>query len=194
MFRGPLPGERVAHHQFVRWISAVIALGAGVLVMPPAGSTVTPDQIVAMSRSGVSDEVILAVIDRDRPVFVLPPEQIVALKNQGLSDGVILAMLRSGRDEPTAGARAAAPAPLETAPEVLIVGHGPDVPNTTYLDRLYSNPTYWLPFVPQVVVPVQARPAPMHRPNPNDTRITAPHVAPLPPMRIDSRRPTPGAR
>ncbi len=138
----------------MRSVAAVLAFAA-LVVGPTAASAVTPDQIVAMSKAGVSDAVIVAVIDRDQTIFELAPDQLVALKSQGLSDTVLLAMLKSGRAAGDAAARADEDAnaarilaALPTAPEVLIVGHGPDLPNTSYLDRLYWNPTYVIPFIP----------------------------------------------
>jgi hypothetical protein len=107
---------------------------------PAAASAVTLDQIVALSKAGISEPIILAMIERDKTVFTIDPDQLVALKRDGVSETVILAMLKSGREEGEAAANAAAA--LNTAaimntlspyPEVVIVGHGPDVPNT------YSN-------------------------------------------------------
>jgi hypothetical protein len=93
-------------------------------------SAVSLDEIVRLSQAGVSDEVLLALIDRDKPVFAIEPEQLVALKRAGVSQLVILAMLKSGRQLP-----AAPPASSEAlkmvAPDVTIVGHGPDVPNVS---------------------------------------------------------------
>jgi hypothetical protein len=93
-----------------------------------------------LSNAGISEPIILAMIERDKTVFTIDPDQLVALKRDGVSETVILAMLKSGREEGEAAASAAAA--LNTAaimntlspyPEVVIVGHGPDVPNT------YSN-------------------------------------------------------
>src|SRR5437667_2735929 len=63
---------------------------------PAAASAVTVDQIVALSKAGVTDTVILALIDRDRTIFPIEPEQLVALKREGVSEAVIIAMLKSG--------------------------------------------------------------------------------------------------
>src|SRR4051812_42436345 len=124
----------------------------GILSARPAAA-ITVDQVVALSKAGVTDTVILALIDRDRTVFAIEPEQIIALQRDGLSEAVILAMLKSGREEGDQAARAdaasnaaAISAALAPAPELVIVGHGPDRPNTPVHD-FYSSPPapFYLP-------------------------------------------------
>jgi hypothetical protein len=117
------------------------------LLIPRAVSAVTIDQVVALAKSGVTDVVILALIDRDRTVFAVEPEQLVTLKRDGLSDTVILAMLKSGRQEGEQAARAdsaynsaAIVSALTTEPQTVMVGHGPDRPNTPHIDGFYSGP------------------------------------------------------
>ena len=86
----------------------------------------TVDEIVALSKAGVSESVILALIDRDKTIFSLPAERIVALQKDGVSDAIVIAMLRSGREEPPVVAE---PPPLppaqESEPDV-VVDAGPD--------------------------------------------------------------------
>ena len=67
---------------------------AAALLTPRAASAITVDQIVTLVKSGVTDVVILALIDRDRTVFAIAPEQIVSLQRDGISEQVLLAMLR----------------------------------------------------------------------------------------------------
>jgi hypothetical protein len=117
------------------------------VLAPRAASAITVDQVVALAKSGVTDTVILALIDRDRTVFAIEPEQIVSLQRDGLSERVILAMLKSGRDEGEQAARADSAnnsawiaAGLATEPESISVGHGPDRPNTPHIDGFYSGP------------------------------------------------------
>ena len=102
-------------------------------------SAVTRDEIVRLSRSGVSDDVILALVDRDKTIFSIAPEDLVTLKSEGVSEAVVLAMLKSGREEGEAAfaqqaARAAADreAAAWLAPNVVVIGHGPNRPNTGY--------------------------------------------------------------
>src|SRR5580765_3157099 len=109
----------------LRKLLVIGALGIGALI-PSTASAITVDQVVALAKSGVTDTVILAIIDRDRTVFAIEPEQIVSLQRDGLSEQVILAMLRSGREEGDQAARADAAtnaaaiyAALAPAPELV---------------------------------------------------------------------------
>jgi hypothetical protein len=143
-------GHRVAIRGIMRamirraLVPGLIAFG---LLAPRAASAITIDQVVALAKAGVTDVVILAFIDRDRTVFAIEPEQIVTLQRDGLSEPVILAMLKSGRAEGEQAARAdaaynsaAIASALATEPQTVIVGHGPDRPNTPHIDGFYSGP------------------------------------------------------
>ena len=128
-----------------------LVLTAGVL-LPSRASAVTVDQIVQLSRAGVTDVVILALIDRDKTIFALEPEQLVTLKMQGVSEPVILAMLKSGREEGERGAQAAADlnnnfimSSLPSGPEVVVVGHEPDVPNGGWSPNTGYPPAFSAP-------------------------------------------------
>ncbi len=130
-----------------RALAIVTFAAAALIAMPSRASAITADQVVELTRGGVSEAVILAVIARDAAPFDLDADQLVALKQQGVSDAVVLAMLKSGRGE-------TASAPITViAPDVVIIGHGPDIPNTSYWDRLYWNPTYVIPFIPPLSAP-----------------------------------------
>jgi len=108
-----------------------------IVALPRAASAVTVDQIVSLTKAGVAEPVILALIERDKTVFTIDPEQLVTLQREGVSQTVILAMLKSGRAENDAQARTdssqiAAAAALFTAPEVVVLGHGPESPNVAH--------------------------------------------------------------
>lgn len=143
-------GQIVANRGIMRAMvrrTLVLGLIAFGLLAPRAASAVTIDQVVALAKSGVTDVVILALIDRDRTVFAIEPEQIVTLQHEGLSEKVILAMLTSGRAEGEQAARAdaaynsaAIASALTTEPLTVVVGHGPDRPNTPHIDGFYSGP------------------------------------------------------
>lgn len=80
----------------------VLGLLCCVLLAPAAASAVTIDQIVAMSKAGVSDAVIVALIERDKTVFTLDPAQLVELQQAGVTEAVTVAMIRSDgvREQP----------------------------------------------------------------------------------------------
>jgi hypothetical protein len=127
----------------ILWLPLVALLA----LVPVPASAVTVDQVVALAHAGVTDVVILALIDRDRTIFSIEPEQIVTLQRDGLSEAVIVAMLKSGREEGEQAARADAAsngariaAAIAPAPELVIVGHGPERPDTAHADGFYSGP------------------------------------------------------
>ena len=128
----------------IRLVAAAFAVASAVLMLPASAAALTADQVVELAKGGVSEEVILAVIARDNVPFDLDADALVALKQQGVSDTIVMAMLKSGRGE-------TAEAPITViAPDVVIIGHGPDIPNTSYWDRLYWNPSYVIPFIPSL--------------------------------------------
>jgi hypothetical protein len=132
-------------------MAGVIAAG---LLLPAPAFALTIDQVVGLAHAGVTDAIILALIDRDKTIFAIEPEQIVKLQRDGVSEPVILAMLKSGRAEGDDAARADAAntaafiaSTLAPGPELVIVGHGPERPNVTQ-HGFYASPpaqTFVLP-------------------------------------------------
>jgi hypothetical protein len=74
----------------------VAACVLATLGVAPA-SAVTVSEIHDLVRAGVSDEVIVALIEADDERFELDAGQILELRAAGVSDRVLAAMLRSGR-------------------------------------------------------------------------------------------------
>lgn len=104
-------------------LAAAIVLGAAAV---PAEALTTRD-IIELSRAGLGEEVLLALIEVDGSVFAIDPATIKSLKDAGVSENVIVALVRSGRQnhavqtpEPAAMPAPAAPAP---EPQVVIVDH-----------------------------------------------------------------------
>ena len=120
-----------------------ILLLIAVVLIPARASAVTIQEIVALAKAGVADEVIIAIIDRDKGVFPIEAAQLEELKTAGVSPPVVLAMLKSGL-QTTPSAPVAASLVAE-GPQLVIVGHGPDVPNTA------ATSGYVLFVVPYVV-------------------------------------------
>ena len=130
-------------------VGGVLAM---VLTVSVPASAVTLDEIVGLARAGVTDAVILALIDRDKTIFAIEPQQILSLQRAGVSEAVILAMLKSGRDEGDQAARADAAAnsawimaQMPTEPLLVVTGHGPDRPNVAHPDGFYSGPPSYFP-------------------------------------------------
>ena len=91
---------------------------------------ITIRDVIELSKAGLSDPVLLALIEVDRGVFSIDPATLRQLKNGGVSDTVIVAMIRSGRTPPAVDAAAAPvpvtdpdPAPRDREPQVIVIDH-----------------------------------------------------------------------
>src|SRR5260221_13755715 len=118
----------------MRWFLLVLALAA---CAPAPASAVPLAEVVALSKAGVSEPVILALIERDQMLYSMSPDQLVKLQRDGLSDTILLALLKSGRPSevslpksPVALAVAQPPAP-PPAPAAGAVGPPPHFPTHT---------------------------------------------------------------
>jgi hypothetical protein len=124
------------------------------LLSPAPASAVTINEIISLSKAGVSEPVILALIDRDKTVFTLSAEQLVTLQKAGVTDTIVIAMLRAGSEEPRRAAVPTAPiAEPEPLPEPL---PPPEQPAPSVVNVPYAVP-YYVP-VPVVVAAQAPRP------------------------------------
>ena len=126
----------------MRRLLLVLALAA--CTPSPAGAA-TLAEVVALSKSGVSEQVILALIARDQTLFSLSPDQLVKLQREGVSDTILLALLKSGRpnDAPLPPSSTPTAAPQTSVapppPDVVVVGHSPEYPNTRTTDVMLAT-------------------------------------------------------
>lgn len=99
----------------------VVALSAG------RADAVTIRDLIELSKAGLSDTVLLALIEVDRSVFSVDTATLKQLKEAGVSDRVIVALIRSGRQPRPEPAAAPAPEPLprEHEPQVVVIEHLP---------------------------------------------------------------------
>ena len=102
---------------------AVLALAAG------RAEAVTLRDVIELSKAGLSDQVLLALIEVDRGVFAIDTPTLKELKQAGVSEAVIVAMIRSGRT-PRAQELQPEPLPVTTyepqprpEPEVIVIDH-----------------------------------------------------------------------
>lgn len=96
-------------------VLTVIALAAG------RAEAVTIRDVIELSKAGLSETVLLALIEVDRGVFAIDTPTLKQLKDAGVTDAVIVALIRSGRTQPPPQ-----PAPVpETRPEpeVIVIEH-----------------------------------------------------------------------
>lgn len=97
------------------------------LAVPPAGAdALTVRDIVELSRAGLGEEVLLALIEVDPSVFPIDTATLKLLKDAGVTQRVIVAMVRSARTppppivpDPYVG-QVAPPAP---EPQVVVIDH-----------------------------------------------------------------------
>jgi hypothetical protein len=105
----------------------VLLLILAALLVPASASALTLRDLVELSRAGLGDEVLLALIDVDRPVFSIDAETLKSLKAAGLSERVLVAVVRSGRAPaaPVAAEQFEAPQapPFVPEPQVIVIDH-----------------------------------------------------------------------
>lgn len=97
------------------------------LLLPaPRAEAVTIRDIVDLTKAGVGEEVLLALIEVDGGVFSIDPATLTMLKREGVSERVIVALVRSGRvrplEEPVPPVVEVAEAPAPQ-PAVVVIEH-----------------------------------------------------------------------
>lgn len=99
-------------------LAVVFAAAAG------HAEAVTIRDLIELSKAGLGDEVLIALIEVDRQVFTVDPAILKELKKAGVSEAVIVALIRSGRTppaEPVPAAPALEPEPRK--PDIIVVEH-----------------------------------------------------------------------
>jgi hypothetical protein len=97
-----------------------------VALLPTEARALTIRDVIELHRSGVGEEVLLALIEVDPSIFAIDSATIKTLKSAGLSERVIIAMIKSGRTQPppaTVAPAAAQPEPVAPQPQVVVVDH-----------------------------------------------------------------------
>jgi hypothetical protein len=126
---------------------AIALLGAG------RAEAVTIRELIDLSKAGLGDEVLIALIEVDRRVFTVDPATVKQLKEAGISDAVIVALIRTAKpvvEQPVAPV--AAPEPRQ--PEVLVVEHRDPAPAPAPAPAAYPVPVAVPVYVP---VPTPSR-------------------------------------
>ena len=111
----------------MRRIIPIVVLAA--FLVPSAATALTLRDIIELTRAGLGDEVILALIEVDRPVFSTDVETLKSLKKAGVSERVIIAIVWSGR---TSEPPPVAPEPVTYVeppePQVIVIDHHDEQP------------------------------------------------------------------
>lgn len=103
-----------------------------------ASEAVTLKDIIDLTKAGLGDDVLIALIDVDGGVFDIDAATLTRLKAAGVSEKVIVALVRSGRERP---------APDDPQTLANVVAQQEPAPEVRYVDR----PTT---IVHEVAVPV----------------------------------------
>ena len=105
---------------------ALAVLAAGILTAGRAEALSVRD-VIELSKAGLGDEVLLALIEVDPSVFAIDAPTLKQLKAANVSDRVIVAMIKSGRTPRPEAVPVADPAPAPTPrsrePEVIVIDH-----------------------------------------------------------------------
>lgn len=77
--------------------SQTVVFALALLIGPAVANAyaVTIRDLIELSKEGVSDAILVALIETDGSRFKLTPDDIRSAKTQGLSDAVIVAMIRT---------------------------------------------------------------------------------------------------
>jgi hypothetical protein len=119
------------------------------LLVPASAGAVTFRDIIELTKAGLPDEVLVAVIDADRTIFTLDKDQILELKRAGVGRQVLLKMLRtrrefepsttSGQEEQTTPSVTESQVPQ---PGVVVIGAQPAPPPVTVVVPQYFYVPY----------------------------------------------------
>jgi hypothetical protein len=107
-------------------VARILMVVATVSVSAARAEAITLREIVELTQAGLSEEVLLALIEVDQRVFPVDPDTLKALKDGGVSPRVIVAIVKSGRT-PQPQPEAAVPEstvaepPDPPAPQVIVI-------------------------------------------------------------------------
>ena len=149
---------------------------------------ITLREIVELTKAGLSEEVLLALIEVDQRVFSIDSETLKSLQDAGVSPRVIVAIVKSGRmpsAEPVVSER------VVTERVVEVDRADPPAPQIVVIDRPVVHE---VPVAVPVYVAVGGRSTARHRRQPYVVEpspfipfgsVTAPRVEPDPPKRAE---------
>jgi hypothetical protein len=155
-------------HAVARYASPIALAAAFVFAGAVPALAVSERDLVALAQAGLSDDVLVALVEADDTVFPLDAPRILELRQQGLSERVIMAMLKNGRRTPHApaqqvGSRMSPPLDPPTAvpddpPSLVVIGEQPPAPPAV----VQQTSVVIVPWVPILVPPIVGRPSKTH--------------------------------
>ena len=156
-----------------------VAAFLGVLLGPAVSQAwaINLRDLIALSKEGVSDAVLVAIIETDGSRFTLGPNDVRQLRTEGVSDAVIIAMLMTVKTPIRSVETAPAPEPVE--PEVIATPSpsrpaptpAPVIINQTIVQKVEAPSRREVrreevPVYVPVYVPVQVRPVEVKKEEP----------------------------
>lgn len=117
---------------------ALLLLGLGLLA--GAQEVLNNESVLKMSKAGLSETLIVSMVQNQPGKYSLSPDELVKLKSQGVSEKVLAAMLARG------SAAAAAPV-ADSAPGSPDL----DVPPSLEIGIYYKKTGKWVEMLPEVV-------------------------------------------
>ncbi len=124
-------------------VRRILTAAVLVLSLPAAARAVTLDDLIALSKAGVSAEILVAVIDADRTIFNLNTDEIVLLKKAGVPNAVIVKMLGTAREFA-----------IEAPPPLIVGADRPTAPETSPVPTFMPVGPYFVMPYPVFVAPV----------------------------------------
>ena len=83
--------------RLLKVVARLVLVVSAIALFAARAEAVTLREIVELTRAGLSDEVLLALIEIDQRVFPVDPDTLKMLKDAGVSPAVIVAIVKSGR-------------------------------------------------------------------------------------------------
>ena len=169
-------------------VGSLVMVGAVLTASAARVEAITLREIVELTKAGLSEEVLLALIEVDQRIFSIDSETMKSLRDAGVSPRVIVAIVKSGRMP------AAEPVPERVVTERIIEVDraDPPPPQIVVIDRPVVHE---VPVAVPVYVAVGGRSTVRHRSQPYVVApspfipfgsTTAPRVeAPDPPKRAE---------
>ena len=107
----------------IGFVSCLVILVAALTTGASRAEAITLAEIMQLTKAGLNEEVLLALIEVDQRVFAIDPDTLKELKDAGVSPRVIVAIVKSGRTpqqpEPTVPVEDVRPDPPD--PQIVVV-------------------------------------------------------------------------
>jgi len=169
-------------------VGRLVMVAAVLTASAVRAEAITLREIVELTKAGLSEEVLLALIEVDQRVFSIDSETLKSLQDAGVSPRVIVAIVKSGRmpaAEPVVSER------VVTERVVEVDRADPPAPQIVVIDRPVVHE---VPVAVPVYVAVGGRSTVRHRRQPYVVEpspfipfgsVPAPRVEPDPPKRAE---------